>query len=72
MTRQPLREALKNLQAARDQLGLAIRDVEAAIGAPLDRSWTFTLGELIGIHGEVEDEVQATEYAGRHGSGGQG
>lgn len=74
MTRQPLREALKNLQAARDQLALAIRDVEAAIGAPLDRGWTFTLGELIGIHGEephAQDRDDARRNEGVQTSSGQ-
>lgn len=69
MARHPLIEALKNLQAARDQLVLAIRDVEAAIGAPLDRSWTFTLGELIGIHGEAEDGELGRTGQGDPGAG---
>ena len=72
MTGRPLSEALKNLHAARDKLALAIRDVEASIGAPLDRGWTFTLGELMSIHGEVEDGEEERLHAPSPDAGAEG
>ena len=62
------RKKIEALRAKRKAQGKPVQ--AAALGAVLAVS--EAVGQTLGIHGEVGNEVQATEDAGRHGSDGQG
>lgn len=57
------------MRELRDKKAAKGKNVQAAV---IDAALKVSEAAGKAIHGEVEDEVQATEYAGRHGSGGQG
>lgn len=62
------RKKIEALRAKRKAQGKPVQ--AAALGAVL--AVTEVVGQTLGIHGEVEDEVQETGNAGRHGSDGEG